>query len=214
MTVLGAVIPAAGRSQRMGRSKPLLTLGDTDFLGTILKTLRSPDVAVALVAVVYRADDEPLRERIAAHVGEPVIAVPVEPGSGDMLHSVRAGAYAMVARAMVLDAQVPSGAMVWPVDAPAVAPATVAAVAAAARRAPDHVAQPEHEGAPGHPVYVPRLLLEPAAVASAAGPGLRGLIEGAQVPVDPVPVSDPRCLVNVNTPEDYEAYRAEVEGDA
>ena len=195
MTRVGAVIPAAGRSRRMGRSKPLLPLGESDFVGTLVAALQAPDVGAAPIVVVHRSDDAPLATRLAAMDG--VVGVTVPPDDGDMLRSVRVGAAALGDAA---------GALVWPVDAPGVAPRTVASVMSAARAHPHRVCQPRHEDAPGHPIYVPAPLFQVSPTPDAA-PGLRGLLEAAGAPVRPVLVRDPGCLRNVNTPDEYEALQ-------
>ncbi len=101
----------------------------------------------------------------------------------------------------------PAGLLVWPVDAPAVAPTTVQAVAGAARRTPDAVVRPVHRGEPGHPIYVPAALL--SGEDSSAEGGLRGLIQRAvgqgRCALRDVPVEDPDCRLNVNTPAQYRA---------
>jgi CTP:molybdopterin cytidylyltransferase MocA len=210
----------------MGRSKPLLPLGETDFLGTLLRALRDPAVAVAPVAVVYRRDDAALahRLRLEESAGD-LLAVSVEPDAGDMLHSVETGAAALgsspgpglrqastggsgtpTAGSGATDTPIP-GLLVWPADAPAVARATVAAVARAARQTPLAVVQPVHGGKPGHPIHVPPMVL--ARDLPSGEDGLRGLIRRAvqtrRCELCEVPVSDPGCLINVNTPEQYQA---------
>jgi CTP:molybdopterin cytidylyltransferase MocA len=224
---IGAVIPAAGRSRRMGRSKPLLALGETDFLGTLLRKLRDPAVGAAPVAVVYRRDDSALAARLEGEgLGGTLRAVPVTPDAGDMLHSVRTGAAALglvegapaggttdneVGPARQAGDEVggqavlPAGLLVWPVDAPAVAPSTVQAVARAARQTPDAVVRPVHRGEPGHPIYVPAALLTREDPAFEGG--LRGLIQRAvdqrRCALRDVPVEDPDCRLNANTPAQY-----------
>jgi molybdenum cofactor cytidylyltransferase len=195
---IGALVPAAGRSRRMGRSKPLLSLGDTDFLGRILDTLQGlagPAASVAPVVVIRRVDDHELAARLAG-ITDPALRVAMVDGAGDMLASVRAGA-------ALLDDVV--GALVWPVDAPAVVSVTVAALCAAARQAPHRVVVPVTDGQTGHPTYVPRALLdrEPA---GNAGVGLRGILAAAATVAPPirVVVDDPFSLLNVNTPHDYQ----------
>jgi molybdenum cofactor cytidylyltransferase len=126
--------------------------------------------------------------------GATLTPVPV-PGEGDMLESVRAGFVA---------AGEAAGALVWPVDTPCTARATVLSVLGGAREQPLRVVRPVHAGQPGHPIWVPAGVLA-AAHPTGAAPGLRGLIDAlAPDPLD-LQVIDPGCLVNLNTPEAYEA---------
>ncbi len=201
-THIGALIPAAGRSRRMGRAKPLLPLGDSDFVGCILGTLRRHAPGVAPVVVIHREGDRALAARLEAlgeALGEANVGVAtIDDGPGDMLRSLRAGV------GLLGDAV---GALVWPVDVPVVLGATVAKVLGAAFGRPDRVVMPLTGGRTGHPTYVPRTLLEPGAdagVAADAPPGLRGVLASANKPRIEVVVEDRFSLLNVNTPEDYD----------
>ena len=196
---IGVIIPAARVSRRMGQPKPLLPLGETDFIGTIVHTLRSCGVRLAPVVVVRRADDHALAQRLAAlraaETGETLKEATVPDGSADMLASIRA-ALPMLAGAV--------GTLVWPVDAPAIRGTTVACVARAALERPEVPVLPAVDGSSGHPAYVPcALLVRP--LPPGAAPGLRGVLETAELPPVWVSVSDPYALMNVNTPSQYRA---------
>lgn len=198
---IGALIPAAGLSRRMGRSKPLLPLGDSDFLGCILQTLRRYAPKVAPVVVIRRQEDHALARRLDPMVGQVagqgarqwLSVATVADGSGDMLGSLRAG------ELLLGDA---AGALVWPVDVPCVAGATVEKVHEAALLQRDRVVLPLSGGQTGHPAYVPRSLLRPTASGGQEA-GLRGVLAAAHAPAIEVPVEDRFSLLNVNTPQDY-----------
>jgi molybdenum cofactor cytidylyltransferase len=197
---IGALIPAAGRSRRMGRAKPLLPLEGSDFLGCIVETLRCHAPGVEPVVVIRREGDRALAERLDAlgEVNRRVCVATVDDGPGDMLRSVRAGA------GLLGDAM---GSLVWPVDVPVVMGSTVAKVYGAALEQPDRVVMPLTNGRTGHPTYVPRSLLELGAGDGAradAPPGLRGVLVSAEKPAVEVVVEDRFSLLNVNTPEDYD----------
>lgn len=195
---IGALIPAAGRSRRMGRAKPLLPLRGADFLGCILETLRLHAQGIEPVVVIRRDGDRALAERLVELRGAGLRVATVDDGPGDMLRSVRAGT------ALLGDAV---GALVWPVDVPAVAGESVAKVYSAALKWPDRVVLPLTGGQTGHPVYVPRSLLEPMAASGATttdAPGLRGILAAALAPAIEVVVEDRCSLLNVNTLQDYE----------
>jgi CTP:molybdopterin cytidylyltransferase MocA len=194
-TRIGALIPAAGLSRRMGQAKPLLPLRGSDFLGCILRTLRAHARAVAPVVVIRRDGDQRLAERLDVLRGAELLVATVGDGPGDMLRSVRAG------EALLADTV---GALVWPVDVPAVSGATVAKVCGAALQSPHRVVMPcSAGGETGHPTYVPRALLR-AEPPAGAPPGLRGVLSGAPEPAVEVVVEDRFSLLNVNTPEDYQ----------
>lgn len=238
---VGVVVPAAGRSRRMGRSKPLLQLGETDFIGVILETCgevasvlalarpsgdwggsgagptgRVPGVVLGPVAVVHRAEDEPLAHRLSGlreSIGElALVPVPLPSGEGDMLWSVRQGARALAARSDLGDA--PDWLLVWPVDGPLSLAETVSAVVREAARGGAALVAPAVGAATGHPVAVPADLLLGGAWGESEGEagrspgGLGRLVEQAGLDLRTVETSDPGCLLNANTPEAYDRLRA------
>jgi len=176
----------------MGRSKPLLPLAGTDFLGAILATLRSCEAVDGPIVVVRRDGDDALAQRLHAESGFGVLEATVEE-DGHMLESILAG------EARLGDA---GGALVWPVDAPAVRLSTVAALCRGAQQEPDRPVLPVVQGSDGHPVYVPRGLL--------AGAGEAATLREILAAAGPrrVAVDDPLALLNVNTPQDYQTLLA------
>jgi molybdenum cofactor cytidylyltransferase len=189
----------------MGRSKPLLPLGDTDFIGTIIAALGGLDTGVGRVVVVRREDDEALGTRLSELTellgrtgAATIIQATVPAGLGDMLASIRSG-YGIGAMHGEF------GALVWPVDSPFASSHTLASVLGHARQHPERVVRPVHAGSQGHPIWVPASVLR-AEPPQGSGPGLRGLIEALSPGLEDLVVEDPGCLVNVNTPEAHAAY--------
>jgi molybdenum cofactor cytidylyltransferase len=139
---IAGIILAAGESRRMGRPKALL-----DWHGvTVLEHMAGllAEVAEPVIVVVgYHAGEIRARGVRATLVANP------NPERG-MLSSLQSG----------LDAVPPEAgaALFTPVDYPAVRPATIRALAAAAGRAP--LAIPVFEGRRGHPVLIARPLME------------------------------------------------------
>lgn len=184
---IGAVILAAGRSRRMGREKALLPFGPSTAIERILAALAG--AGVSRVVVVTRAD---LAPAIAA--GRPAgaeIVVNPQP-DGEMLDSIRLGAREL---ASSLEAF-----FVWPVDHPAVAGTTIAALVAVADRR--LAAIPTHGDRRGHPALVGMDLKEEL-LALPAGLGLRELWRSRAESVREIPVPDPGVVANVDTPEGY-----------
>jgi len=177
----------------MGRAKPLLPLGGSDFIGCILETLRRHAPEVEPVVVIRRYGDHVLAERLDRMAESWLSVATVDDGPGDMLRSVRVGG------ALLRDAV---GGLVWPVDVPSVTGTTIRSVLNAALLRPDRVVQPLSGGQTGHPTYVPRPLLGPG-VSAGDDAGLRGVLAAAPQPPLEVVVEDRFSLMNVNTPEDY-----------
>jgi len=92
---------------------------------------------------------------------------------------------------------------VWPADHPAVLAPTLGRLARSAAR--DRVVLPVHRARRGHPALVGTDLIE-AIGAIPAGEGLRHLWRSRPEVLIEVPVEDPGVLVDLDTPEDYQAF--------
>ena len=136
---LGAVVPAAGLSRRMGREKVLLPFGFSTLLETVLSKLRA--AGVARIVVVVRPDLAQAATRARA-AGADVVVNPLP--EGEMLESIRLGV-------AVLPTEV-EAFFVWPADHPAVRASTVDLLAARAARG--RAVLPVFEGRRGHPALV------------------------------------------------------------
>jgi nicotine blue oxidoreductase len=179
------LVLAAGRGRRMGGPKALMTVDGEAWWRRQERVFAS--AGVRSLWVVSTVVEEALRsapEGPAARV--------VADGDAPMFESVLAGVRALAQAP-------PAGVFVLPVDVPAPERATLARLAAASP-----VAVPRCAGATGHPVrlawgWVREHLLagEPAARR------LDLLIEPDAASVD---VEDDAVLLNLNTPEDLEAW--------
>ncbi len=180
--MIGAVILAAGAGRRLGGvAKALLPIDDTTFLGRIVATARAAGVG-ALVVVV----GPPHRDAVAtlaAALGAGVVDNP-DPGRG-MASSIGLGFAALPA---AVDA-----ALLWPVDHPWVAAATVRALIAAGEGVP------VHRDRGGHPPLIARRHFAALTDAAAHRDGARGILRGqlARIAVD-----DPAVLRDVDHPAD------------
>ena len=94
--------------------------------------------------------------------------------------------------------------LLHPVDNPFVAPATIDAVVAALNRGAE-IAVPSHEGRRGHPAGFARSCW-PALRAAPLDGGARTVLAAKPERVVHVPAG-PDCLVDVDTPGDFEAAR-------
>lgn len=192
--MIAVIILAAGKSERMGRPKASLAIGDSTFLETILD--RYDDPGIGRIVVVGRAGAEPLR----FDPGEGKVGAVTNPDPrGDQLSSLLAG----------IDAVEPSGpaaVIVHPVDHPLVSRATIATILAAALRAPGTVIVPLCGGRRGHPVLFPRELF-PALRNVPPGGGARAVIRDPRTRLLEIETGDGGILADIDTPEDYERLR-------
>lgn len=183
--VAGLVL-AAGQSSRMGQSKALLEIDGRTFLQAAVQTLWEGGCS-GVTAVIASPDAAFAARSAGARIaqGQP---------DAEQIDSLRSGLDALNDD---VDAVV-----VLPVDHPRVRPATVQALIAAWADDPEALARPVHDGEPGHPTLFPRRVWD-ALGDPALEEGARSVVEAERV-LD-VPVDDPGILVDIDTPDDYEA---------
>jgi len=187
-----AVIPAAGRSARMGTPKLLLRWGDRTLLEHVLEAWRRGGIERRIV--VSHRDDRELAA-LARQAGAEVV-IPETPPP-EMKFSVQYALEHIAAR------DKPSENDAWllaPADMPSLDAEVIRAVCAAAPAHPGKIVAPAHEGRRGHPVLFPWPL---AAEVRQLGPeeGINRLLQ--RHPVLELPVSAATILQDVDTPEDY-----------
>jgi len=188
---VAAILLAAGRSSRMGRCKQLLPLGESTVVGRCIDTLKAG--GVELIVTVVSPEGEEVAGAARHHGAR--VAVNEEP-DGDMASSIRAGRGALPVHA--------GSALIALCDYPLVLPDTVRTLVAAGRGAPDKIVVPLHDGRKGHPLLVPRPILDELA----PGVILRDLLRRDPDRICPVAVEDPGVLIDMDTPEAYaEVYR-------
>lgn len=194
---LGAIVPAAGRSRRMGSDKILLPFAGVSMLETVLGKLA--EAGVARTVAILRPDLVDAH-RIARAAGAEVVVNP-DPDE-EMLVSIRLG----IER---LEGSV-DAFFVWPADHPAVRTATLLALATRASR--EIAVIPVFSGGRGHPAIVGADLvgeierLPPNA-------GLRQLWRSRPDAVRELAVDDPGVLENLDDPETYERARRRAASD-
>jgi molybdenum cofactor cytidylyltransferase len=190
--VIWAVVLAAGSSTRMGEAKALLRTRDGGrFVDAIVATARAGGCG-GVVVVVGPPHGEAIRGALPVGAGA---AWNPKPERG-MLSSVQAGLAALPSGA--------SAALVWPVDIPYVAAATVRAILDAA---PGRIVVPVHGKRGGHPLRIPRRWFGEVAALDPER-GLKALLDAHAAEVERLAVADKAVLVDVDTPEDYARTRA------
>ena len=183
---LGAVILAAGDSQRMGQPKALLRRGDKTFLERWLAVVNQ--AAVEYVQVVLGRD----REAILASVSIPPDEICTNPRPDEgMLSSFLCGLERLPSSV--------SGAFLCPVDHPDVAAEDLRALRGAL--APGRVVVPVVDGRRGHPVlFAADLFAELRACSLEVG--ARAVVRADPERVIEVPAGS-GVLLDVDTPEEY-----------
>jgi molybdenum cofactor cytidylyltransferase len=189
---LGIVL-AAGRSERMGRSKALLPTGEDSFLRAAVDTLTAGGCDP--VVVVTGSEEVEAEARSA---GAEVVWN--DATDAEQIDSLRLG---LEAGGGATSGAV--AAVVLPVDHPLVRVATVGALIEAAERHPGAIVRPVLDGRPGHPTLFPRAVW-PRLLDPDLPNGARSLVEDAAVETVDVPVDDQGVVADIDTPDLYERY--------
>lgn len=193
---LFAVIPAAGESRRMGRSKLLLPLGGQTVMARLLHTLHRAEITERFV--VIRPGDERLRAEVV-RLG----AVPVQPASApaDMRRSVE---HALTAVRSQYRPGPDDGWLLIPGDHPLLEPSVLDALTAEWKRCQTPILVPTFEGRRGHPTLFAWSLAEEV-FSLPADVGLNGLLQRHPEDVHELAVEEPSVLWDLDTPADYQA---------
>lgn len=194
MNAVYAVVPAAGRSVRMGTQKLLLPFAGSTVVGHVVKTLRAAPVK-GVVVVVSREGGAVAAEAVAAGASTTVNPDP----EADMLSSIRCGI-----RALQGDAE---GALVALGDQPTLRAALVGTMLQACAGRSDAIVVPVHNGTRGHPLLIGSRWFGDV-LDRFDGVGVRGLILEQANSVVELDVDDEWVLRDMDNPS---AYRAAVE---
>lgn len=205
---MAGIVPAAGRSSRMGTPKPLLDAGGRSFLQAVVAALSGGGCAP--VVVVVRDGSGPVAA-MARRAGARVVENP-DPSPGPIA-SLRAGIRALEgAEATEGSQRRVEGVAFCPVDHPRVRPGTVEELLEAFRAAEAPAVVPAVEGRRGHPVIFGRELFDEL-FADDLEEGARSVLRRRGEEVREVEVEDEGVLVDIDTRREYrrhfpEAYRA------
>lgn len=193
-----AVVPACGRSTRMGRPKLALPLGGRAVIEHVVAALRGGGVEAVLVVV---GPHVPELVPLARSAGAEVLALP-EP-TADMRSTVEHGLQ------WLEDRFAPRPDDVWllaPADHPVLSPAVVRQLLDAAGSSPRSIAVPACAGRRGHPTLI-RWRHVAGIRSLPAGEGINAYLRSHRAETLEVPVSDPGILADLDTPDDYERLR-------
>lgn len=180
----------------MGRPKALLYVEGQTFLGRTLQVLEAGGVDD--IAIVTGAHDDEIRLACAGlelAAGVQIVANPQF--AQGQLSSIRAG----------LDALAPhhAGAVVVAlIDHPFVRATTIASLVAAFHVSRAPVVRPSFDGRHGHPVLFSAEVFDALRSAPLEG-GARTVVHASAERVQTVPVDDPGVVLDIDTPEDYDA---------
>ena len=201
-----AIVPAAGRSVRMGTAKLLLPWQGRPLIAHVIAAWRQS--RVGRIAVVARRDDQPL---IAYLQGEDVDLVLPPTPPPQMKDSVQA------ALVHLADRYAPVANAAWllaPADLPQLNPRVINHVLSAVPTRVDSIIVPSFQGQRGHPVRFP-WSLHAAVLGLGPDQGVNALLK--QYPVQEVETNLPGEEMDIDRPEDYrrlQAQQREVDANA
>jgi molybdenum cofactor cytidylyltransferase len=189
MSMICAMVLAAGRSRRMGTQKLLLPLqGRPVIVHVVDELLRSP---VDRVFVVVGEEGKPIIEAMA---DRPVHFVTNPFPEGEMLSSVRCGLTAMPGECAAV--------LVALGDQPGISADVVGELVRSFRSGDRGIVVPTHDGQRGHPLLF-AMHYRDEILTGYEDRGLRGLLDAHPQDVLEVEVTTPGILEDIDVPEDY-----------
>jgi molybdenum cofactor cytidylyltransferase len=194
-----AVVPAAGKSVRMGRPKLALPLGDRTILERVVASLRQAGVDQIIVVVGPHATQlAPLAESAGAHV------LQLTEETREMRATVEQGLRWLEEH---FRPHPEDGWLLVPADHPTLDPSLVRLLVAERAAHPGKsIVVPTHGGRRGHPTLVDWKHVA-AIRAQLRGAGLNVYFRQQTGETLEVPVASPDTLCDLDTPEDYERLR-------
>lgn len=195
--MIPAIVLAAGKSSRMGRSKAALPLpgGDT-FITRIVRTFK--DAAVEDIVVVVGHDARAVVDAFAASDLEARFVENPDYEQGQLS--------SLVAGLRIVDRPGVVAALVTLVDVPLVRAPTVRAVVERYYATRARVVRPVRGSQHGHPVLIDRSLFD-AIRRSDPSAGAKAVIRANVSAAGEVAVDDDGAFADADTPEDYERMR-------
>ena len=194
---VAAIILAAGRSERMGAFKPLLSFGPKTVIETCIDHLRSGGVETIIVVVGHRAED------VKNHLKNSRVTFAINPDSqSEMSASIACGLGQLPGQ--------PRAVIITPVDHPAV-PAEVVATLISQWQKGAQLVVPTWNGRGGHPVLVD-LCFRDELLNLNPGRGLKALFDAHQAEVNRVEVNSPHIARDMDTWDDYRTLHQDVFG--
>jgi len=186
--MIAALVLAAGRGVRMGRSKPLIEINGRPVLELVISKIEKAGITSKTVVLGHGA------ERIEKEIDLSGCYLVINPHPEEGLSSsLRIGLAAIPADA--------NGVLIFHADMPFIETTTINAVLSAAKQGA-RIAAPAYAGRRGFPVYFERSLF-PRLVDSLSGDsGGRGYIAEHEELVELIEVDDPGCIRDLDRPED------------
>jgi CTP:molybdopterin cytidylyltransferase MocA len=190
------LILAAGASSRMrGSDKLMQPVDGQPMLRHIAEVALATGSPVAVTLPAYATARE------AALAGLPLRLLPVPDASDGMSRSIVRGVQSLA------EAGPAEGLMILPADMPGFTTAALSSLIGQFQTNPTQILRGgTDDGYPGHPAIFPRDLW-PALAKVTGDEGGRSVIQGNKDRVRVIPLPGPMALLDLDTPEDWAAWR-------
>ena len=197
--MIPAVVLAAGKSSRMGRTKALLPIGSSGetFLARVIRVLR--EGGAEAIVVVIGGDAAAVRASLPCEDAS-ITAVDNPRYEEGQLSSLLVGLAAVERQDNV------EAVMVTLVDLPLISPSTVRSVLDAYRAKPGApLVRPRRGNRYGHPVIFNNSIFEELRRADPSM-GAKPVVRAHAAEEVNVDVDDEGAFIDIDTPEDYERF--------
>lgn len=197
------LLPAAGRSRRMGRPKQLITLDGKTMLSAVMDAVAGAGPTdVALV----------VHSELGVSAGDfgttPVRLVVNDDPNSEMIDSIRMG---LATLAEQHEWNPTDGILLCPADLPRVTDRDVILCAETFARRPNRLVIAAYRGRRGHPIVFPATLV-PFVLSAACDCGLRALAARYADRIELVDCGHEGVLRDVDTPDDLSSIRDQKPG--
>jgi len=201
-----AIVPAAGRSRRMGQPKQLLDVGGRTMLEAVIEPLVTSGCLDGIVVVTHGA----IASQIALTAAPHLRVLINDDETSEMIDSIRMGLRALGAADQAAQrdpARARDGFLVLPGDQPGLSPTDIRTCVEAFRGSSGRIVIATWQGRRGHPIVFPRSLAA-FVMSEACDQGLRALAQRHEDLVVTAECESPAVLRNINTAMDYEGLQA------
>ncbi len=195
---IAAIVPAAGRSERMGRPKLLVTIGGGTLISRVVNALRAGGADRVLVVAPPADSVEGPAILAEAQAGEAEVIVPLS-RPPDMRASIE------LALLRLAQHGPPRWVILTPGDCPGVTPQVVAALIEEAAREPERMIIPITGGRRGHPIVLPWDLAAEIPRLP-AGAGVNALVSEHARRITELTVASPDVSADLDTPADLRRW--------
>jgi molybdenum cofactor cytidylyltransferase len=198
--MIAAIVPAAGRSERMGRPKLILPIGGRTVIARVITALRDggADPIVVVVPPAAMPGAAVLADEATQAGGLVVVADPPPP---DMRASVERG----LERLSRMSLRLPATLLLTPADSPGISAPLVARIVARAEASACSIVIPQVHGRRGHPIALPWPLAAEIRTLP-EGVGINALVARHAAEVVELELDDPDALADLDTPDDYRRW--------